>query len=83
MRCGRENSEVRGVAAKTLGKIGKHAAPAVLEALLEALTECLKDEIEHVRRVASEAVARSRGEAEAMVAEPRSLAAKGALQREI
>ena len=49
-----------------------------------ALTECLKDEVEDVRRVASEAVARSRGDVEqAMTAEPRSLAAKSALQREI
>ena len=71
-----ENSEVRVVAAEALG-----AVPAVA-----ALTECLKDkgEDEHVRRVASEAVVRSRGVAEqAMAAESRSLAAKGALRREI
>ena len=51
-----------------------------------ALTECLKDkgEDKNVRRVASEAVVRSRGVAEqAMAAESRSLAAKGALRREI
>ena len=48
---GPENSEVRVAAAETLGKIGKHAGPAV-----PALMECLKDE--HVRRVASEALAR-------------------------
>ena len=75
MLCGRENSEVRVAAAEALGKLGEHAVPT--------LTECLKDEDKDVRRVASEAVARSRGEAEAMAAEPRSLAAKGALRREV
>ena len=79
MLCGRENSEVLKAAAEALGKLGEHAVPAV-----PALTECLKDEVEDVRRVASEAVARSRGDVEqAMTAEPRSLAAKSALQREI
>ena len=70
---------MRVAAAEALGKLGEHAASAV-----QALTKCLKDSDEDVRRVASEAVvARSRGEAEAMAAEPRSLAAKSALQREI
>ena len=79
MRYEPEASEVRIAAAETLGKLGEHAAAAV-----PALTECLKDKGEDVRRVASESVARSRGEAEqAMAAEPRSLAAKGALRREI
>ena len=78
MLCETVNSEVRVAAAETLSKFRVHAAPAV-----QALAECLKDEIDHVRRVASEAVARSRGEAEDMAAEPRSLAAKGALQCEI
>ena len=63
--------EVRKAAAEALGKLPReHAVPA--------LTECLKDEDKDVRRVASEAVARSRGEAEAMAAEPRGLAAKSA-----
>ena len=78
---GRENSEVRVDASVALGKLGEHAVRAV-----PALTECLKDkgEDKNVRRVASEAVVRSRGVAEqAMAAESRSLAAKGALRREI
>ena len=70
---------MRVAAAEALGKLGEHADPAV-----PALTECLKDADIAVRRVASEALARSRGEAEqAMAPEPRSLAAKGALRREI
>ena len=71
---------MRVAAAEALGKLGEHADPAV-----PALTECLndKDKDKNVRRVASEALARSRGEAEAKAAESRSLAAKGALQREI
>ena len=73
------SSEVRCTAAETLGKLGKWAAPAV-----PTLTECLKDKTERVRRVASEALARSRGEAEqAIAAEPRSLALEGAQRRQI
>ena len=65
--------EVREAAAFALGNLKEHGAAAV-----PALTKCLKDSDEDVRRVASEAVARSRGEAEAMAAEPRGLAAKSA-----
>ena len=49
---GPENSEVRVAAAEALGKLGEHAVPT--------LTECLKDEGKDVRRVAAEAVVRSR-----------------------
>ena len=59
MLCGRENSEVLKAAAEALGKLGQHAATVV-----RTLTECLKDKDGFVRRVASEAVARSRGDVE-------------------
>ena len=73
------NAEVRLTAAEALGNLGEHAAPAV-----PALMECLKDADSDVRRVASEALARSRGEEQqAIAAEPRSLAAEGALRRQI
>ena len=40
-----QSSEVRKVAAEALGKLGEHAAPAV-----PALTKCVADKEENVRR---------------------------------